>query len=124
MNAIDVVLVAVIVALVCVGVKRMAGIASGKRDCCSGEQRSAAKRFKTARIDDKDETHYPYTADLKIYGMSCDNCVKNVTNALESVNGTWATVDLASGVAHIRSKRPIDEDAYRGAVREAGYRAA
>jgi copper chaperone CopZ len=47
-----------------------------------------------------------------------------VTNALDSVDGTWATVDLASGTAHVRSKKEIDEAALARAVKEAGYRLA
>ena len=54
--------------------------------------------------------------------MTCDNCAQNVTNALDSVKGTWATVDLGRKVAHVRCTSPLDEDAYRNAVAEAGYR--
>ena len=42
-------------------------------------------------------------------------------NALNSVAGTWALVDLEAGCAHVRSKEAIDTDAYRKAVRDAGY---
>ncbi len=55
-------------------------------------------------------------------GMSCENCVKNVEAALDSLSGTWATVDLASRTAHVRSKNPIDDAACRDVVSQAGYR--
>ena len=54
--------------------------------------------------------------------MHCDNCVRNVTNALDSVEGTWARVDLGTRTAHVLSKGPIDQGAYRDVVGQAGYR--
>ena len=96
--------------------------ATGTRDCCSGAKKSTGKQFRARSIDDKDESHYPYQADLEIGGMSCEHCVENVTCALDSVDGTWATVSLAGGRAHVRSKSPIDKNAYRKVVEEAGYR--
>jgi copper chaperone CopZ len=54
--------------------------------------------------------------------MHCDNCVRNVTNALDSVEGAWARVDLGTRTAHVLSKGPIDQAAYRDVVRQAGYR--
>lgn len=63
-------------------------------------------------------------ADIAVKGMHCESCARNVTNALDSVDGTWATVDLASGTAHVRSKKEIDEAVLARAVKEAGYRLA
>ena len=103
------------------GIRRIIGVISGRRSCCSGDAKSSAKRFRRVRIRDTDESHYPYRADLTIAGMSCENCVKNVEAALDSLSGTWATVDLASRTAHVRSKSPIDV-VCRDVVSRAGYR--
>jgi len=119
---VNVIIIALVVVGVTLGARRALGTATGKRDCCSGDAKSAAKRFKPVTIEDTDETHYPYRADLTISGMTCQNCVRNVTNALDSVKGTWATVDLDTRTAHVRSKSPIDQAAYRQVVSEAGYR--
>lgn len=54
--------------------------------------------------------------------MSCAGCARHVEDALDSVDGTWARVDLGNGTAHVLSKRPIDADAYAAAVSDAGYR--
>lgn len=54
--------------------------------------------------------------------MTCEHCVSNVTNALNGVEGTWATVELAGGQARVRSKEPIDEGRLRSALEAAGYR--
>ena len=116
----------VIIALVLVGVffgaRRAWGSATGKRDCCSGAAKSSARKFREVRVADKDESHYPYTADLSIGGMSCENCVRNVTRALDSIDGTWAKVSLEERTAHVLSKSPIDEESLRDVVGQAGYR--
>lgn len=122
MKPIDVILVAAVVAILAVAIRRFVGTATGTRDCCSDAKKSAGKQFRARTIEDTDENHYPYQADLEIGGMSCEHCVENVTRALDSVDGTWATVSLAGGRAHVRSKSPIDEETYRKVVEEAGYR--
>lgn len=53
--------------------------------------------------------------------MSCEGCARNVENALNALEGTWARVDLGRNTAHILSKTPIDREACAQAVRDAGY---
>lgn len=122
MKLIDIIILSLVAVAVVLGIRRIIGVISGRRSCCSGDAKSSAKRFRRVRIRDTDESHYPYRADLTIAGMSCENCVKNVETALDSLSGTWATVDLASRTAHVRSKGPIDDVACRDVVSRAGYR--
>jgi len=122
MKPIDIVLVLVVIVILVVAIRRFVGTATGTRDCCSGAKKTAGKQFKAHKIEDTDESHYPYQADLEIGGMSCEHCVDSVTRALDSIDGTWATVSLAGGRAHVRSKSPIDKETYRKVVEEAGYR--
>lgn len=117
---VNIVIIALVAVAAIYGFRRFLGRAKGTESCCGGG--SGAKEFKATRITDKDESHYPYTADYKVAGMSCDNCAKRVTNALDSIKGTWATVDLKGETAHVRSMNPIDESAYKNVVSEAGYR--
>ena len=117
----NVIIIALVAAVVILGARRIVGTAAGTRDCCSGD-RKGGKAFRPVRITDTDESNYPYVTDLQIAGMTCETCASRVTCALDSVKGTWATVDLSGRVAHVRSKNPIDMDAYRAAVSKAGYR--
>jgi copper chaperone CopZ len=57
---------------------------------------------------------------LHITGMTCQNCVKHVTQALQGVDGVEkATVDLAAGTAVVEgSAKP---EALIAAVEEEGY---
>lgn len=123
---IDIVVVALVVAVVAVAAVRIFGTASGKRDCCSGDSLAAdapaREGFAAADAEDTDPAHYPYVAELSIGGMSCEHCVAAVKNALESIEGNWAEVTLAGGRVVLRAKKPVDEAALREVVERAGYR--
>lgn len=57
---------------------------------------------------------------LLITGMTCHNCVKHVTQALQAIPGViHVQVDLASGRAEV--KGAIDADALLAAISEEGY---
>lgn len=118
MNASTAVLIVIIAVLAVFAARRMYRSFSGKGGCHGGGGGGDAKRVKVA---DLDESHYPYSQNLKVSGMTCDHCVRNVENALNSVEGTWARVDLKSGTAHVLSKAPVDEDRLQRAIIEAGY---
>ena len=124
MSSADVVIVTLVVVAFAFAFHHAIQVFSGKKSCCGGGGGDSDSRFPEAHIGDTDESHYPYTETVKIRGMHCENCARNVTNALDSVKGTWATVDLKDGSAYIRSKSPIDKDYYRDAVKQAGYRLA
>jgi copper ion binding protein len=59
---------------------------------------------------------------LKIDGMSCDHCVKHVTNALKDVAGvSSALVSLEQNSAVVDHADAVSLDALKAAVAEAGY---
>ena len=128
MSIADVVIIVAVVAVVVVAVRRFAGTASGKRDCCSGDVKDAgaggthAEAFPEAHVSDTDESHYPHAAVVEVGGMHCENCVRHVTNALDSIDGVWAQVTLQGGTAQVHAKDPVDEAAIRDVVGRAGYR--
>ncbi|WP_277213522.1 heavy-metal-associated domain-containing protein [Isoptericola croceus] len=65
---------------------------------------------------------------LGVTGMTCANCVAHVTSDLESVDGVeHVSVVLQVGgesEATVFSREPLDEQALRDAVDEAGYAVA
>ena len=79
-------------------------------------------------LDDVLSARYTYRSinmktTFKISGMSCQNCVRHVTEALKSVNGvTEVEVDLVSGDAKVEHAEVPTELLIR-AVAEAGYEA-
>lgn len=62
---------------------------------------------------------------LKVDGMSCEHCVKHVTESLESVPGvSKVSVDLAKGKAQLEAPDDLDEALLLAAVSDAGYTAS
>ena len=60
--------------------------------------------------------------ELKIKGMSCQHCVKHVTNALQEVDGVTAVkVDLNQANATVETDGSVGEQVLKDAVAEAGY---
>jgi hypothetical protein len=86
-------------------------------DCCPEHEEAT----KSVKVRDRDKSHYPYEAKLAIDGMSCNNCVRNVENALNALDGTWATVSLEDNMATVLLKNPPDIEKLSKAVADAGY---
>lgn len=67
-----------------------------------------------------EQTHTEQTYEVQ--GMTCDHCVRAVTAALQGIPGVHAVeVDLPGGAVTVTSEAPLDPDAVRAAVDEAGY---
>jgi copper ion binding protein len=59
---------------------------------------------------------------LKIEGMSCEHCVKHVTQALEGIPGvSSAAVSLKDQSALVEHGDQVSLDSLKAAVTEAGY---
>ena len=62
------------------------------------------------------------TTTVQVKGMTCEHCVNAVTQEVKKVNGvTGVDIDLDSGRVTIASESPVDQEALRAAVDEAGY---
>jgi copper ion binding protein len=58
----------------------------------------------------------------QVQGMTCGHCVNAVTTEVSAVPGVDdVQVDLASGQVTVTSAAPLDTEAVRAAVDEAGY---
>jgi len=63
-----------------------------------------------------------YTFTGTVTGMTCEHCVASVTEEVQELPGVERVdVSLDGGTLRLASSRPLDEDAVRGAVEEAGY---
>ena len=62
---------------------------------------------------------------ISVTGMTCQNCVRHVTEALQALPGVRsAEVDLASGTARLETDRELPAAELRAALDEAGYELA
>ena len=90
-----------------------------KYGCCgSGGSNTAGRRVEVA---DKDAANYPYNAVLNIKGMTCENCVRYVENALNEQEGIWAQANLKSNSAFVRMKRNVTDEEFGRILHRAGH---
>jgi len=65
------------------------------------------------------------TTTLPVTGMTCGHCVQAVTTELTALPGvSGVAVELVNGgvsTVTVTSEGPLDDDAVRAAVEEAGY---
>ncbi len=60
-----------------------------------------------------------------VTGMTCEHCVRAVTEEVGAVPGvTSVDVDLSAGRVTVAGPAPVDEAAVRAAVEQAGYEVA
>ena len=61
-------------------------------------------------------------AEVKVKGMTCQHCVKSVTDALSAVDGVSnVNVDLDSGVARYDEEKPVSKDVVKEAIVKIGF---
>ncbi|GLY00744.1 MULTISPECIES: heavy-metal-associated domain-containing protein [Actinoplanes] len=65
------------------------------------------------------------TSTYTVTGMTCEHCVQAVTTEISALPGVAGVlVDLPSGGVTVTSDTPLDAEAVREAVDEAGYELA
>jgi copper chaperone len=62
------------------------------------------------------------TSTFQVAGMTCGHCVSSVQSEVSAIAGVIdVDVDLATGQVTVTSDTPVEADAVRSAVEEAGY---
>jgi copper chaperone CopZ len=62
------------------------------------------------------------TQTYTVVGMTCDHCVRSVTEEVDAIDGvTLVDVDLATGALAVTADRVVAREQVRAAVVEAGY---
>ena len=85
---------------------------------CCGEHEAVVRRI---RVRDRNRSHYPYAVELTVGGMTCAGCARKTENALNALDGVWASVDPLSGRGTVLCRSVPDEKTLREAVARAGY---
>jgi copper ion binding protein len=64
----------------------------------------------------------PVVTTYTVEGMTCGHCASSVSDQVGRLDGVVSVdVEVSSGSVTVRSAAPLDRDAVRGAVDEAGY---
>ena len=87
-----------------------------KSSCCGSAESVLPKR-----LEDTDESHYPFRYHVSIDGMKCSNCATNVENAINASGDTWAHVNLGRHRAEVLSKKEKTEEDFVSALKDTGY---
>ena len=117
MNTVSIIITMIIAVIAIFGLVNYIKKLKKGGDCCPEHEEAT----KSVKVKDRDKSHYPYEAKLAIDGMSCGNCVRNVENAVNSLEGTWASVSLEDNQATVLLKSPPDIEKLSKAVSDAGY---
>jgi copper chaperone len=65
------------------------------------------------------------TQNYTVAGMTCGHCVVSVTEEVQEIPGVEnVDVVLATGSLTVTSSEPVDDDAVKTAVEDAGYQLA
>ena len=90
-----------------------------KSSCCGTPEVKSVRK-----VDDMDESHYPYTYMLTVDGMKCSGCASNVENSLDNMDGVWARVNLGRKEARVLAKKEYTEEDFRNALAKTSYKIA
>lgn len=88
-----------------------------KQGCCGG----GGDQVQKTGPADRDLSHYPYTYQIEIDGMTCKNCEARMENALNRQEGYYAEVSLKKKGGILHAKEPVSRDDIRVLVAKTGY---
>jgi copper chaperone CopZ len=115
-------MISTIVIVVLIGAFLLVGARHYRRvmraGCCGDD---ADPRVKKLRVTDRNVRHYPYQKEIDVEGMTCGNCVAKVQNALNTLDGVYAKVDLSQKRATVRMRTELPDQLLRSAVADCGY---
>ena len=113
-----VIAVIVIVVILVFALKGSIKHMKGEGDCCGGGSGNKPKKVKAKHLED------PVIGQITLHieGMTCEHCVNRVAEALNSIDGVSAKVNLHKKNAMVSFDRPVEEEALCRVVEKAGYR--
>ena len=109
--------IAILLSIILLSVKSLIHRIRHGSACC-GERDAPEKKIQPA---DKNKSHYLYKYTLTVDGMHCSNCTRHVENALNSIDGLWATASLEKKSVTVLSKMELEASDLESEIREAGY---
>lgn len=90
-----------------------------KSSCCGTPEVKAVRK-----VDDTDESHYPFRYMLTVDGMKCSGCASNVENSLDNMDGVWAKVSLGRREAKVLAKKEYTKEDFDEALSKTSYKIA
>lgn len=113
----SILIIAILVVIILFAIKSVIHRIRHGSACC-GERDAPQKKVK---VKDKNKSHYPFLYILTVDGMHCSNCTRHVENALNSLDGIWATANLQDKEVIVLSKSIRENSELEKIVAQAGY---
>ncbi len=109
------IIIVILAALIAYGIKESAKHMRGEGGCCGG----ASSRPKKKKLKGK----VIHTYIFEIDGMHCENCVNNVTRAINDIDGASGKVNLKKKSAIVHCDRDVSIKEIENNIEKRGYRA-
>ena len=90
-----------------------------KSSCCGTPEVKAVRK-----VEDMDESHYPFRYLLTVDGMKCSGCAFNVENSLDNLDEVWARVNLGRREARVLAKKEYKREDFEEALAKTAYKIA
>ena len=111
-----------VVVIILLGIVVLAVYGTVKRirygSSCCGSKTPPEKKVK---VKDRNKASYPFVYRLKVDGMHCANCARRVENAMNSMEGSWGTVDLGKKEVTLLRKSKATEPELAAVIAKEGY---
>ena len=119
MDITTIIIYIVAAALIIFGIYHSVQKARGKAksSCCGTPEVKSVRK-----VDDTDESHYPYRYMLTVDGMKCSGCASNVENSLDNMEGVWARVSLGRREARVLTKKEYKKEDFEEALAKTAYK--
>lgn len=112
---VDIIIILILVVIVIVALKQTKKHLKGEGGCCGGSeiyQPIEVKILTKPIIQEK---------TFAVEGMTCMNCVRRVTEAINSIEGVSANVNLKSQIAHVVYDCEVTDEMIGEVIKKAGY---
>lgn len=108
----DIIIIIILVSLLAVGVYSSIKHFKGQSGCCGGENNYIYKKKLKKVIAQK---------TFIVEGMTCENCVARVNNAINDIKGVAARVNLKKKEVVVSMEQETADDVIIAAIERAGY---
>lgn len=108
----NVIIIILVLLIVAYGIYKSVKHFHGEGECCGGGGYKARKK-KLKNVERR--------VVFSVEGMSCQNCVNRVMEAINSMDGAAAVVHLNKGEVIISMEREIDDSVFKEAIEQLGF---
>jgi len=108
----NVIIIAIIVVIACVGIRQTMKHLKGQGSCCGGGGYKPRKKKLSKVI---------YQKTFKVEGMHCENCKNRVEEIVNDIKGISGKVSLKEGKLTVSYAEDMDDEFIKSHIERAGY---